>query len=278
MIRSAGRKLLRVVTPGASRIAGPQPVGQKVPPWVDKATDPPPEPMPLANCNYRPGRIIYRHEMMGFGDDTRLKYLALYVDVRGCRVLELGPLGGLWTFILDKMGAKEIVAVEARPENLVNCEEAKQVYGLGSATFVQQDIERLCQGEEAPKFEGGFDLVFAAGILYHLADPAAALAWCRRQAPALFLATQYFEPAAPGLYPKGMFERVDYKTSAGSFEALAYREPEGPWSGTTPRSIWLQENDLLTLVGAAGYTEVHLAGRDLHFGMPSLVVCAWDRP
>ncbi len=99
------------------------------------------------------------------------------------------------------MGVRENIAIEARAENLRKCNRIKEKYGLEHTTFLQHDLEQLYSGQETPQFQGSFDLVFCLGVLYHVPDPAKALAWFRSQASALFLGTHYIEiePTYPTL-------------------------------------------------------------------------------
>ena len=71
------------------------------------------------------------------------------------------------------MGAREIVGLEGRQENVDLCNRTRDLYGL-PALYLRHDVERLASGEEQPSFAPGFDLVFNVGVLYHLADPAPA--------------------------------------------------------------------------------------------------------
>src|SRR6476619_3557049 len=63
----------------------------------------------VMNRHYRPKSLRYRQSI--WGDDQRLKYMVYYLDVRGLRLLELGPLEGYFSIILEKMGVRETVAV-----------------------------------------------------------------------------------------------------------------------------------------------------------------------
>src|SRR4051794_6086555 len=59
----------------------------------------------MSNRYYRPN--ILRYHRGPYGDDERLKYIAYFLDVRDQRVLEIGPLEGHHSIILEKMGVRE---------------------------------------------------------------------------------------------------------------------------------------------------------------------------
>jgi SAM-dependent methyltransferase len=230
--------------------------------WIERGRPLGEEPQ-LANRHYRPSVMAY-----GGGphaEDRRLKYLVHYLDVRDRQVLELGPLYGHFTVMLDKLGAKSIIGVEARPENVEVCERLKATYGLSTVRFVQHDIERLSRGEEKPTLDLASDVIFNAGLLYHLTDPVAVLRWCREQAPEMLLMTQYYEPKAPRYYPAGNFQPATVQLATGVVPAMSYREGgmSDPLSGTAARSIWLTEECIVTALHEAGYPRVDTLGRDL---------------
>ena len=73
--------------------------------------------------------------------------------VQGQRVVELGPLEGGHTYLLDRMGAAEVVAVEANTRGLSEVPDQQGAAGDPSARFLCGDALRYLEGElarEAP--------------------------------------------------------------------------------------------------------------------------------
>jgi 2-polyprenyl-3-methyl-5-hydroxy-6-metoxy-1,4-benzoquinol methylase len=136
---------------------------------------------------------ILRYHRTIYGDDERLKYIIYFLDVRDQRVLEIGPLEGHHSVILEKMGVRENLAIESRADNLRKCQRIKEKYHLDHTQFLQYNLEDLYRREVIPSFSGPFDLVFCQGVLYHLPDPGRGLEWMRSQASTLFLGTYYCE-------------------------------------------------------------------------------------
>jgi SAM-dependent methyltransferase len=277
LLRSAGLELRRI---GSIQYG-------LLPPWV--ASEPPltkdevnkgaeveAEPLaaePLANRTYRPPRLAYRRTQ--YGDDHRLKYILYFLDLRDQRVLELGPFHGVHSFILEKMGVRETVAVEGRESNIDKCMKFKNKYNLDRTTFILQNIERLYNGEEPPHFSGPFDLVFCIGVLYHFPEPAKALQWCRRQAPSLFLGTHYIEKMEMGRYAHLNFDRP-YEHQGHEYAGTWIKEhgKEDPPSGLSPESFRPFEEDLLAMVRDAGYSKVSVLGKDLLNADPHITLLA----
>lgn len=225
----------------------------------------------LANRHHRPSRFGKVRQ----GGQARLEYLTWFLDVRGARVLELGPLEGFYSVILDKLGIRSAVAVEARPENLEKCRRVKQLYGLDRTEFVRHDVEALARGEEAASFAGPFDLVFSLGVLYHVRDPIQALRWTAAQAPALFLGTHYVERADPSWYPERLFSEAELESGGERYTGKRFVEsPESPAGGLFDYSLWLDEESLTRALRAAGYTTVAVLGKDVLSDFPHITILA----
>jgi SAM-dependent methyltransferase len=242
-------------------------------PWLESSVNslrPGWEPSELvANQRWRPDTLSYSAPPEA--EDKRIKYIAYFLDVRGWRVLELGPRTGHHSVLLDKLGAREIVGVEGRQENVEICNRTRDLYGL-PALYVRQDLERLASGEEQPAFAPGFDLVFCLGLLYHLSDPAPLLRWAHTQAPRLFLGTHYYERRAESLFKPPAFTPTLYQGR----QAIRFRElgPDDPHGGMRTSSTWLGDDHLVELLRDVGYARVEVLGRDLAFGHPHVTILA----
>jgi len=107
-------------------------------PWVSGV-------LQMSNRYYRPP--VLQHYGSKFGEDTRLKYITDFLDVRDQRILEIGPLEAYYSILLEKMGVRENVAIEARAINVQKCQRIKEIYHLDRTQFVQADLELLYSGE-----------------------------------------------------------------------------------------------------------------------------------
>lgn len=220
----------------------------------------------MANRWHRP--VVPRYRPGRFGDDTRLKYILYFLDVRDCRVLELGPFEGHHSVILEKMGVRQTVAVESRKENIEKCLRVKDLFRLDRTDYVLQDVEQLASGE-VPRFaSGNFDLVFCCGIFYHLAEPFSFLKWCLSQSSRLFMGTNVVVPESRA--------REVYYADGEQYDCLYTSEGgiEDPISGMSPRSVCLTEPALIALLHRAGYQTVNVLGHDLQNATPHTTLLA----
>lgn len=91
-------------------------------------------------------------------------------SLAGKTVVDIGCLEGAFTAEFARLGAALSVGIEPRKESFDRCEIVRKLTGLSNLRFIQADLK-----DELPKWEGQFDVVFMAGLLYHVSDPYAAL-------------------------------------------------------------------------------------------------------
>ena len=221
----------------------------------------------VSNRYYRPP--VLRYHRTAFGDDTRSKYITEFLDVRDQRILELGAHEGYHSILLEKMGVRENIAIESRPQNLRKCQRIKEKYHLDHTTFVQGDLERLYGGEDLASLNGPFDLVFCLGVLYHLPEPGRGLEWMRSQSSTLFLGTHYCEGPSTQ-------NDVTYTYHGKSYRTRKVQESgiDDPLSGMSPTSLQLYEYDLLRLIHDVGYSQVSVLGKDVANRTPHITLLA----
>jgi len=80
-------------------------------------------------------------------------------------ILDLGCLEGGFTATFARLGAKMSIGIEARKISYYRCELVRQYLGLSNLKFIQGDIKEIL-----PRLDP-FDIIFASGILYHVANP-----------------------------------------------------------------------------------------------------------
>jgi len=86
-------------------------------------------------------------------------------SLRGKTILDLGCLEGGFTVAFARLGAKMSVGVEAREISYQRCEILRQYLKLRNLRFIHGDINVVL-----PQLQP-FNIVFASGILYQMADP-----------------------------------------------------------------------------------------------------------
>lgn len=199
-------------------------------------------------------------------DDDRIKWLLSRVSVSDKKILELGPLEGGHTFMLEKAGAS-ILSIEANKGAFLRCLIVKNYLQLKSK-FLLGDFEKLdLEGKR-------FDLVLASGVLYHMREPIDLLKTLSKVTDSIFLWTHYFEPdlslwnrSLAGQLNSGKWDlnspvviNVDglqVKTIKQSYrEALDW---SGFCGGTDTYSNWVYREDLLSVLKLFGFHKLEIS-------------------
>ncbi len=99
-------------------------------------------------------------------DDVRIKWLEAQLgSFSGQRVLELGPLEGGHTCMMERAGAS-VVAIEANQRAFLKCLIVKDALHLKSE-FLYGDFRPYLEAAQP----GRFDFILAIGVLYHMLEP-----------------------------------------------------------------------------------------------------------
>lgn len=199
---------------------------------------------------------------IGLFEDVRIQWLLEQIgSIEGQTVLELGPLEGGHTYMMEQAGAAQVVAIEANTRAYLKCLITKELLKLHRAQFLCGDfVEYLSQNGSK------FDICLASGVLYHMVNPVELIALlaqhCQRH---LFLWTHYYDSTilespihAPRFRDK--FERE----FMGFSHTLHRREYETAlnWSGfcggSATYSHWMLRDDILKALEYFGFSNIRI--------------------
>ncbi len=182
--------------------------------------------------------------------------------VSGRRVIELGPLEGGHTWMLEQLGAAHITAVEASTRAFLKCLTVKELTGMRHAQF-------LCGDSVAFLRETGerFDVAIASGILYHLVNPVELIALLAATCDRVYLWTCYYDEARIRQRPKlaARFGGVEQDTTQGFVHTrhrYRYRTAlfrPGFSGGSAPHSHWLTRDTILAACAHFGLSQIETA-------------------
>lgn len=195
--------------------------------------------------------------------DTRIRWLLDQYDVAGKTVLELGPLEGFHTLMVDRCAPASIDAIEANALAFVRCLITKEVLWMPRANFFLGDFTKWLENTDKH-----YDLLIASGVLYHSHDPVHLLELIGKRADAIFIWTHYFDDAAMPLNDLRRVpfsEQVQTRTSHGIAMRLYERSYYKAWrdpsfcGGLQDQHFWLDRSDILALLGAMGFKHLNIA-------------------
>jgi tRNA (mo5U34)-methyltransferase len=123
----------------------------------------------------------------------RLRLLQIPQDLSGKTVLDIGAWDGYFSFEFERRGAKRVLAVDtyAWDHGALDCFLLARQHFNSKVEHRRMDVHAL-----DPKVIGTFDLVFCAGVLYHMRNPLIGLERIRSvTAGQLILETHALIPA-----------------------------------------------------------------------------------
>jgi tRNA (mo5U34)-methyltransferase len=164
----------------------------------------------------------------------RLRLLRIPDDLSGKTVLDIGAWDGFFSFEFERRGAKRVLAVDtyAWDHGGLECFLAAHAYFDSKVEHRRMDVHEL-----DPQAIGTFDLVFCAGVLYHMRNPLIGLERIRSvTAGQLILETHALVPALHEWVPLITF-------FPGDEDATRYNWHHGGY----PTRAWLE--DALRAVG-----------------------------
>ncbi len=195
-------------------------------------------------------------------EDARVKWgVGALGGVEGARCVELGPLEGAHTYLLEQAGAEHVTAIEANTDAFLKCLVTKELLGMQRCSFLCGDVtEYLRTGEEV------FDVCWCAGILYHMVEPVELLELISKRARNLYVWTHYFDAAklaSREATDHAFRDKVATRAERGGFRYTLHRQNYGTttslgrfWGGNKPFSNWLTLDDLLGGIEHLGWQVV----------------------
>jgi hypothetical protein len=181
-------------------------------------------------------------------------------SVRNAEVLELGPLEGGHTYMLDRAGAKSVIAIEGTKRCFLKCLITKELLGIKSANFLLGDFVSWLERDTRR-----FDVIWATGVLYHMSEPLKLLGLIARRTDRIHIWTHFypddFSPTKPFSAPIVGIRDVEFggrkirhfdRSYGGAETTVAYCG--GVFSG----SSWLRRGDILSALELLGFSKVEI--------------------
>lgn len=184
--------------------------------------------------------------------DARIHWaIEQFGDLKGSRVLELGPLEAAHTTMLNAAGA-HVEAIEANKLAYLKCLISKEVYQLSNTRFYLGDFVQWLE-----KTDTTYDLIIASGVLYHMRDPLRLLQAMVKRTRTIYLWTVCIE--------NDELQPTKIETING-VPARLYARHYGPGKenqsfcgGMVDRPYWMHRNDILAVLKSFGFSNITIA-------------------
>jgi 2-polyprenyl-3-methyl-5-hydroxy-6-metoxy-1,4-benzoquinol methylase len=214
-----------------------------------------------------------------FADTALLWALPLLGGVRDRRVLELGPLEGLHTYLLRQQGAASITAIEANPRAYLRCLVIKEITGLTGVQFLHGDFVAFLREHR----DARFDIVVASGVLYHMEDPAELLGLLAGVSDTLYLWTHYFDAELVRRTPniEARFKKPESRTTMG-FQHVVYPYQYAHerflgtfYGGPKQYANWITRDDIVRALRHFGFHDINVGHEEeMHIHGPAFAIVA----
>jgi hypothetical protein len=196
-------------------------------------------------------------------DDFRIRWaLERLGSIAGFDVLELGPLEGAHTFMVEAAGAASVTAVEGNTRAFLKCLIVKELLGLTRSRFLLGDITEFLRADTS-----SYDLILASGVLYHLLEPMEALELIAGHTSRLLLWTHYFDEdvISADETARAKFSGSEERTTRDGLRYVAHRMEYGTaltWQGfcggANDHSYLLGRDDILANLERLGFTNIEI--------------------
>jgi hypothetical protein len=211
--------------------------------------------------------------------DPRVEWaLSVLGGVANKTVLELGPLEGGHSYMLERGGAARVTAIEANTRSFLKCLITKELLGLQRCHFLCGDfVHYLRESRET------FDVCFASGVLYHMLDPVELLASLSLHTDRLFIWTHYYDDELisnnqalrPKFSPGTPHSTAGFEHTLFRQEYLTALEWSGFCGGGRAHSHWMTRADILAALKFLGFKEIITAcDEPAHQNGPAFCIAA----
>jgi len=202
-------------------------------------------------------------------DDERIHWFIREIGGAGGKsALDLGPLEGGHSYMLEKMGATRVTGVEANTHAYLRCLIIKEILHLERVEFLCGDFVEYLRMTDMQ-----FDLCIASGVLYHMRNPAELIALiAKRCNKSLFLWTHYYNADLIAKSPiKRFIHKEGTEAEYGGFNHMLYRyeyQQRSDWAtfcgGSAPYSNWMTRLDIMECLKFFGFHDIRI-----NFDMPN---------
>ncbi|HEY1683391.1 MAG TPA: class I SAM-dependent methyltransferase [Tepidisphaeraceae bacterium] len=198
--------------------------------------------------------------------------------VEGQNVLELGPLEGGHSYMLERNGAASILSIEANSRAYLKCLITKELLNLQRARFVCGDFIAYLENTNQR-----FDFILAAGVLYHMKDPARLLQLIAQHTDRAYIWTHHYLDSV--ISNSALLRRKFTTATPHDVDGVTithHRQEYGDTldaktfcGGSNEYSYWLEKDDILAVLKKFGFAKFELAHDQLdHPHGPAISIVA----
>lgn len=191
-------------------------------------------------------------------EDSRIPLCAPSLGgIEGKKVLDLGPLEGGPAYVLEKMGAASVVAVEANSILFLKCLVAKEILNMNRTNFLCGEVTEYLKNTKEH-----FDVCVASGILYHMSNPVELLFLLSKSTDRLMIWTHYFDEINLDRNKIQTFKQAvshNFENESYNYHRQEYGigfTTNSFCGGTAQHSNWMSKDGILKALEIFGFTTI----------------------
>jgi hypothetical protein len=222
--------------------------------------------LPGWNQAFPPGLGLNAGHVHLYHDPRILWAIEQFGSLQGRNILEIGPLEGSHTAMLDSLDPATLDSVEANNICFLRCLVTKEILRLRHARFYLGDCQLWL--EQRPD---RYDFIVASGVLYHMKDPLRLIDAIAHRTDTFFLWTHFADDRAmpPEDPRRGAFVGpAEIREHMGVQVRLHPRSYMGAWKdkafcgGMNDLHSWIERDDLLKVIEKHGFDDVRIWGEE----------------
>ncbi|KQC11275.1 MAG: hypothetical protein APR54_02840 [Candidatus Cloacimonas sp. SDB] len=200
-------------------------------------------------------------------EDPRIPWAVLqFGGVNGKTILELGPLEGGHTYMLECLDAASILSIESNTRAYLKCLVVKEILGLKRAHFMCGDFVEYLKNTN-----NKFDVVIASGVLYHMKNPVELIALLSKVTDKMFIWTHYYDQVIishSSLIPDNKFgDCIPFSYCGFQHKLYRYEYDKalnwmGFCGGNDVFSNWMTRDDIIACCDYFGFDDIRVGFDD----------------
>jgi hypothetical protein len=217
--------------------------------------------VPGWNCSFPPEFNIQAGHLATYQDPRIAWALSQFGSIENKTVLELGPLEGGHSVMLERAGAFTD-SIEANRLAYLRCLITKEIFSLTRCRFWLGDFMQWLEHTDRT-----YDLIVASGVLYHVRDPLRLIELIAKRTNVAYFWTHFFHDTyMPVTDPRrhvfaaepeirdfhGIKVKSYLRTYLGADKNAEF------CGGLSDEHRWLDRDDLLSALKAVGFSEIIL--------------------
>ncbi|MFN8487783.1 MAG: hypothetical protein U0350_09345 [Caldilineaceae bacterium] len=200
-------------------------------------------------------------------EDHRIHWFASEIGgFQQQQVLELGPLEGAHSYMLDRMGAQSVTAIESNTHAYLRCLITKEILGMPAVRFLCGDFMAYLRSPACPHY----DIGLASGVLYHMIDPVELICLLAEHCKTHLLLWTHHYDATWAKTPAGQarltstqpVEHAGFRCTLHRYEYGAALDWGGFCGGPRPHCYWMEREEILACLRHFGFPHIRIGCDD----------------